>query len=166
MLMHQSYRQKRTEAREEKIILKNLKESPRLKLLLKLPAPLIAALIWTLSSQSSLPQPEGIFGFDKIEHFLAYAVLAAAAGLWISSGAWQRRGWGSLLLITGIAAAYGVIDEVHQAFVPGRNCSPWDWIADALGSAAGAALIRAFARGLLRFAHKTSKNRRSGDFLL
>ena len=127
-------------------ILKNLTEPPRLRLLLKLPAPLIAALLWALSSQSSLPQPEGIFGFDKIAHFLAYAVLATAAGLWISSGAWRQRGWGRFLLIAGIAAAYGLIDEVHQSFVPGRNCSLGVWLADALGSGAGAALIRAFAR--------------------
>jgi VanZ family protein len=131
-------------------ILKSLKESPRLKLLLKLPAPLIAAFLWVFSSQSSLPQPKGVFGFDKVEHFLAYAVLAAAAGLWISSGAWRQRGWGRFFLIAGIAAAYGIIDEVHQSFIPGRDCSLWDWLADALGSVAGAALIRAFSRS--RFA--------------
>jgi VanZ family protein len=127
-------------------ILKKLKESPRLRLLLKLPAPLVAAFIWVLSSQSSLPQPGNIFGLDKIEHFVAYAVLAAAAGLWISSGSWRRRSWPWFLLAAGIAAAYGIIDEVHQSFVPGRDCSVWDWIADALGAIAGAALIRTFAR--------------------
>jgi VanZ family protein len=144
--MSQSYRQKWIEAREEMTILKNSKKLPQLRLLLKLPALLIAALLWVLSSQSSLPQPERIFGFDKIEHFLAYTVLAAAAGLWISSGAWRRRGWGCFLLIAGIAAAYGLIDEIHQSFVPGRDCSLWDWLADVLGSFAGAALIRVFAR--------------------
>jgi VanZ family protein len=154
--MSQSYRQKRTEAREEMTILKNLKEPLQLRLLLKLPAPLIAALLWALSSQSSLPQAKDIFGIDKIEHFLAYAVLAAAAGLWISSGAWRRRGRGCLLLIAGIAAAYGLIDEIHQSFVPGRDCSLWDWLADVLGSVAGAALTRAFAKrlpGVCRASH-------------
>jgi VanZ family protein len=126
--------------------LKNLKESPRLRLFLKLPAPLTAGFIWILSSQSFLPQPEGVFGFDKIEHLLAYAVLAAATGLWISSGAWRRRGWGCFLLAAGIAAAYGLIDEIHQSFVPGRDCNTWDWLASALGSTTGAALIRVFAR--------------------
>jgi VanZ family protein len=118
---------------------------------------LIAALLWVLSSQSSLPQPKSILGFDKVEHFLAYAVLAATAGLWISSGAWRQRGWGCLFLIAGIAAAYGVIDEVHQSFVPGRYCSPWDWLADVLGSFAGAALIRAFANGLQPDAASTGR---------
>ncbi|MDR1863667.1 MAG: VanZ family protein [Treponema sp.] len=122
---------------------KNLKNPS--SLLLKLPAPLIAGLIWVLSSQSSLPQPEGVFGLDKAEHFLAYAVLAAAAGLWIAPASRRRRAWGRFFLIAGIAAAYGLIDEVHQAFVPGRDCGVWDWIADALGSVAGAALIRALA---------------------
>jgi VanZ family protein len=117
----------------------------KIRLLLKLPAPLAAGLIWVLSSQSSLPQMEGVFGLDKAEHFLAYAVLAAAAGLWISPASWRRRAWACFLLIAGIAAAYGLIDEIHQSFVPGRDCSVWDWLADALGAFAGAALIRVFA---------------------
>jgi VanZ family protein len=132
-------------------MLKNPKKTPRL--LLKLPAPLVAGLIWVLSSQSSLPRPEGVFGLDKAEHFLAYAVLSAAAGLWISPASWRRRAWTCFLLIAGIAAAYGFIDEVHQSFVPGRDCSVWDWLADALGSAAGAALIR----GLITQTRKPQK---------
>jgi VanZ family protein len=129
-------------------VLKNLKESPGLRLLLKLPAPLIAAFIWVLSSQSSLPHPKGVFGFDKIAHFIAYAVLTVAAGLWISSVTWRRRPRLWFLLVAAIAAAYGIIDEVHQFFVPGRNCNLWDWIADVVGSIAGAALIRAFCNRL------------------
>jgi VanZ family protein len=125
------------------------------KIILKLPALLIAAAIWVLSSQSSLPQPKGIFGFDKIEHFIAYAVLAAAVGLWFSwdsagvpARRWKSRGWAYFFLIAGIAAAYGAIDEIHQSFVPGRDCNIWDWAADAAGALAGAALMSAAARRL------------------
>lgn len=35
------------------------------------------------------------------------------------------------LLITGL---YGVSDEVHQYFVPGRSASPYDALADLLGA--------------------------------
>jgi VanZ family protein len=118
-------------------------------LLLRLPAPLIAALIWALSSQSSLPQIEGVFGIDKIEHFIAYGVLAAAAGLWVSSRRWEHRPWAYFLLIAGIAAAYGLTDEIHQSFVPGRDCNVWDWIADAAGALAGAAAARLVIARLL-----------------
>jgi VanZ family protein len=114
--------------------------------MLKLPAPLIAAAIWALSSQSSLPQIEGVFGFDKIEHFFAYTVLAAAAGLWVSVRRWERRPWACFFLIAGVTAAYGLIDEIHQSFVPGRDCNVWDWTADAVGALAGAADARLAAR--------------------
>lgn len=36
-----------------------------------------------------------------------------------------------------LAAAYGASDEFHQYFVPGRDCSGFDLLADIAGSAAG-----------------------------
>jgi VanZ family protein len=110
---------------------------------LKLPALLVAGAIWFLSSQSVLPKPKGILGFDKLQHLLAYAVLAGAAALWTSRETWKRRGFRVLLYTALAASAYGLIDEIHQYFVPGRNCNFWDWLADALGAfcGAGAALI-------------------------
>jgi VanZ family protein len=111
--------------------------------LLKLPALLIAGMLWFLSSQSILPKPKGIFGFDKLQHLLAYAVLAGVAALWTPREIWKRRGFTVLLCTALAASAYGVIDEIHQYFVPGRNCNVWDWLADTLGAfgGAGAALI-------------------------
>jgi VanZ family protein len=142
----QSYPEQGEKARENRWNMKGLKT-----IFLKLPAPLIAVAIWILSSQSSIPQPKGIFGIDKIEHFIAYAVLASAVGLWVSAPRWERRPWAYFFLIAGIAAAYGLIDEIHQSFVPGRDCNVWDWIADAAGALAGAALARlAVARLLIK----------------
>jgi VanZ family protein len=103
-------------------------------LLLRLPALLIAAIIWFLSSQSILPHPPGIIGWDKLLHFSAYGALGIAVGLWISPAFWKRRPALSLLLVTIIASAYGVTDELHQYFVPGRDCDIWDWVADTLGA--------------------------------
>ncbi|MDR2019268.1 MAG: VanZ family protein [Treponema sp.] len=114
------------------------------KLIWKLPAFAVAALIWIFSSQSVLPRPPGIPGFDKVMHFAAYAVLAAALSPWF-----PRRKQGRLeafLLTACIASVYGVIDEIHQYFVPGRDCSLLDWIADALGAAAGAGAALAAGR--------------------
>jgi len=36
-----------------------------------------------------------------------------------------------------VAVAYGASDEFHQYFVPGRDCSGFDLLADTAGSAAG-----------------------------
>lgn len=108
---------------------------------LKLPAIGIAAAIWFLSSQSILPKPKGIFGFDKVQHSIAYMALACMVGLWPSQKQWKTHGFLTLLVVIGIASAYGIIDEIHQSFVPGRDCNVWDWLADTIGAILGAALM-------------------------
>jgi VanZ family protein len=110
-------------------------------IMVRLPAPLVAGGIWFLSAQSILPQPKGILGFDKVQHLIAYLVLAGALGLWLPSGFWQRRRAWALGLTALLGSVYGVIDEVHQYFVPGRDCNVWDWIADTLGAILGAGAI-------------------------
>jgi VanZ family protein len=111
------------------------------KLLFRLPAPLIAAIIWFLSSQSILPHPPGIIGWDKLLHFSAYGALGIVVGLWISPAFWNRRPVLSLLFVTIIGSVYGVTDELHQYFVPGRDCDIWDWVADTLGAFTGALAV-------------------------
>jgi VanZ family protein len=109
--------------------------------LLKLPALVLAAGIWYLSSQPVLPQPEGLLGFDKFQHFLAYFVLGAAIALWFSREKW-RRGFGFPALTAALGSLYGVIDEIHQYFVPDRSCDPGDWFSDTLGAVAAAAAVK------------------------
>jgi VanZ family protein len=109
--------------------------------LLRLPAFLIAGIICFLSSQSTLPQPQGIVGLDKLLHLSAYGALGIATGLWVSAAFWKRRPALALLLITLIVSAYGVTDEFHQYFVPGRDCDVWDWVADTLGAFLGALTV-------------------------
>jgi len=111
----------------------------------RLPAVLIMAAIWVLSSQSTLPE---VKGSDKLKHFIAYSALAAAAGLWFSKEQWFRQPWRNFLIITAAASVYGAIDEFHQYFVPGRFCDVFDWAADTLGAATGAAAIMLCVRFL------------------
>ncbi|MDR2501296.1 MAG: VanZ family protein [Treponema sp.] len=106
-------------------------------LITKLPALLTGTAIWLLSSQSTLPQPKGILGFDKFQHLAAYMVFTWTAGLWFSPDQWRRRPLAVPLLTAGIGSLYGLIDEIHQSFVPGRDCNGWDWIADTLGALLG-----------------------------
>jgi VanZ family protein len=116
------------------------------KILIKFPAILIAGALWILSSQSILPKPKGIFGFDKFQHLLAYAVLSAAVCLWFSPEFRERRLVITLFFAALISSVYGVIDEVHQYFVPGRDCDVWDWVADTLGAFIGAGSFLWIAR--------------------
>jgi VanZ family protein len=111
------------------------------KILFRLPALLIAGLIWFLSSLSTLPLPKGILGWDKLQHLLAFWALGVAAGFWVYPAFWHRRPVFSLLLTALVVSGYGAIDEFHQYFVPGRDCNVWDWIADTLGAFLGALTV-------------------------
>jgi VanZ family protein len=89
---------------------------------------------------------KGIFSFDKFLHFIAFAALSFAIGLWFSRESWLRLPWRNFLICLALVSAYGAIDEFHQYFVPGRSSSVWDWVADTLGGAAGAAVVLRAAR--------------------
>jgi VanZ family protein len=123
-----------------------------LKILLKIPAILVAAGIWFLSSQSILPKPGGLLGFDKFQHLLAYFVLACTVGLWPPRQKWQRSGVAMLLLVAAVSSVYGIIDEIHQSFVPGRDCNVRDWLVDTLGAILGAWAMK-FAAHKKKFNH-------------
>ncbi|MDR0760827.1 MAG: VanZ family protein [Treponema sp.] len=111
------------------------------KVIIRFPALIIAGGIWFLSSQSTLPRPKGILGFDKLQHLVAYLALAAAMGGWISSAFWQSRRFLAFFVVVVLASVYGVMDEIHQYFTPGRDCNVWDWVADTLGAVFGAAAM-------------------------
>lgn len=53
-----------------------------------------------------------------------------------------------VLLVGAVALAslYGVTDELHQLFVPGRMCDPADWLTDTLGATLGACIVHALMK--------------------
>ena len=97
-----------------------------------------AALIFYLSSRSTLPVPLPNFtGVDKVAHALEYSGLGFLVAWAVSSYGVPRR---RVLLVAAIVCSlYGASDELHQLFVPGRACDAFDWAADTLGGACGAA---------------------------
>ena len=105
------------------------------------PAILWFALIFVLSSQPSLPSPGQIS--DKQAHAFTYGVLAVLCLMGLTGWRWRRVAGASLLGAFVIAVLYGVSDEFHQSFVPGRTPD----VADVLADAAGAALALTAAWG-------------------
>lgn len=103
-----------------------------------LAAPAVALALWLLSSRSTLPMPQGVPGMDKAAHFIAYAALAAALALWPKTATWRLHPLCTAFIVIAIASVYGGVDEVHQSFVPGRDASVYDWLADTLGAGTGA----------------------------
>ena len=104
------------------------------------------AAIWTavLFLLSELPPELAGVEFeinDKIAHLGLYSVLGAA----LAWGVWKsRRGTFTVPLLLGIG--YGALDEVHQAFVPGRDPSAGDFLADCAGVLLGFLFLRSILR--------------------
>ena len=102
----------------------------------------LCLLIFWQSSGPLPPQTPSLPGLDKLAHATVYALLAfvaarAFATLPISHHA-PMLPWAAALF----AALYGLSDEIHQSFVPGRSADVWDWVADVLGAIAGALCFR------------------------
>ncbi len=82
---------------------------------------------------------------DKVAHFIEYAILSALY-LFALDVALPGRHLAACILAAAMASAYGATDELHQAFVPGRDCSLMDWLADLAGAAGAAAVWLAVMR--------------------
>jgi VanZ family protein len=75
----------------------------------------------------------------KLGHFLEYLVLSVLLYRALRTGSrWEMR---AALLALAIAGVYGVVDEVHQSFVPGRTAAATDSLIDFSGAVAGQALV-------------------------
>lgn len=95
----------------------------------------VGAVLWaaTIALASATPDPPGadvvpeIPYLDKVVHLGLFAVLGALLRL-----AGLRPGVAWLL-----AATWGLLDELHQSTVPGRDADPFDLLADAAGAYLG-----------------------------
>jgi VanZ family protein len=100
-----------------------------------LPLMLISLIISYLSHEPHPPKVElDIALEDKLLHLIAYTVWSACF-LW--GYFWQggkKQSVQLFALILGATALFGAYDEIHQAFVPNRTTSLWDWVADCLGA--------------------------------
>lgn len=110
------------------------------------PAVVWALLLFALSSIPNLPSPFHVFSFDdKIEHVGAYAILGALA---VRAVAMRRHvpNWPDVGLAFIMCTMYGMLDEFHQFFVPGRSVDYLDFAADTVGSILGAVVYLAMCR--------------------
>ena len=87
-----------------------------------------------LSSQSNLPSPYEFPESDKVVHVLVYAPLG-----FLMVYALSRSTSSANLIFFGafLAFLYGLTDEIHQVFVPGRDASALDVMADGTGAMIG-----------------------------
>ena len=114
------------------------KTLPRARLLAVVTIALAGVSLFVLGAQ---PFAVGLFlpPWDKLAHIATFTVIGAAAGV-----ASNARGRLMLACCVAGALALGVMDELHQAYLPGRSASWADLAADAVGGLAGAATLRFF----------------------
>lgn len=89
--------------------------------------------IFVLSSFPGSVLPRFFFpGLDKIVHVVLYGVLAF---LWYRS--LRIKALYRLIIVCLIGFVYGLIDEIHQLYVPLRYFDAYDLLADCIGTILG-----------------------------
>lgn len=102
---------------------------------------------WLKALQGQVLGPD-VDAVNPAAHFCEYAVFGA-----LLANAWRRLGgrtgaaapWLAVVPAVVCASLYGVTDELHQYFVPGRACDPVDWLVDTSGATLGAVLFAVIA---------------------
>lgn len=100
-----------------------------------LPVILLEAGVLFLSSRPGLAVPAPFPHLDKAAHLFEYALLGGLIHRgWRVSGRPRGWTWGVSIALLALLAAG---DERMQAWVPGRDSSPADWVADLMGGIVG-----------------------------
>lgn len=94
--------------------------------------------------------PFRFFGIDKMGHAAEFGILGllAANALLSAPGLCnmvpgRESVWQGAVLMAGL---WGLIDEIHQFWIPGRNTDPTDLLADVVGAAVGAWILLRWIR--------------------
>lgn len=87
--------------------------------------------------QLSLP---AIPGIDKLGHMAIYGILAGTILFAFSDNQKSTKPRSVMVFTVLFCILYGITDEFHQSFIPGRFVSIYDVFADAAGAIAACAL--------------------------
>jgi VanZ family protein len=82
-------------------------------------------------------------GFDKLVHFIEYAVFALLYYRGLSYGGVRVR-WSIVLVVIASGIAVAALDEMYQSYIPRRDSSLYDLVMDSAGIVTGtlAAVLR------------------------
>ena len=100
-------------------------------------------VLWISSSvpESSDDTLAGIWLPPLIQNSLHIPAFGALAAAWVWAFDLGRSVANASLWAWALTTGYGVVDEIHQSFVPGRTCSLEDVLLDAFGAALAIVLI-------------------------
>lgn len=105
-----------------------------------LPIGLYVAITIQSSFALAVPNVDVPFG-DKLAHALVYGILGALVARALRRGVVRPPStMTAVVVVVVIASVLGALDELHQAFVPGRSPDVLDGLADVVGAGLGASL--------------------------
>ncbi|MBP5588040.1 MAG: VanZ family protein, partial [Treponema sp.] len=82
-----------------------------------IPAVIIVCISWYLSGKPRLTHLPTFRNADKVVHFFCFSMLS----FWVAF-ACNIRTYKRVWIPSVIVSVYGIIDEIHQSFTPGRSC--------------------------------------------
>jgi VanZ family protein len=103
----------------------HIEATPALRWLCGFTAAMMVVQVWLITPPGYAPKLEELM-WDKTVHFCYFGTMAFLA--WVAAG---KRG---PLWIWLAVSAIGAVDEILQAYTPGRDSDVHDWYADTLGS--------------------------------
>jgi VanZ family protein len=106
------------------------------------------AFVFYLSQQPAPLEPIAGGVNPVLGHIVVFAFLAVLLYVAVAPPAQAAPRWVPASIAFALAVLYGVSDEIHQAFVPGRVASEADVFADAIGAAIGVAAVLIVSRRL------------------
>ena len=135
--------------------------SPRPPWLRVLPLVAVMTTIFVLSHQpgDTLPLP-AVVNLDKLLHLMAYTTLGLCFLLALPPDWHIRRPRAVAVATVLFCLCYGLSDEFHQRFVPGRFSGVDDLVFDTLGGLLAVTIDRARQRWAGR---RSRANTRAGD---
>jgi VanZ family protein len=114
----------------------------------------LAVTIFVASGRSQVAAPD-VPNVDKFAHFFVYGLLGTLFARVPSVATWSPLGVYAGVVL---ASLYGIGDEFHQSFTPGRSVELLDWLMDTSGAAL-AVFIYARWHGYRRFLERPAAPR-------
>jgi VanZ family protein len=119
------------------------------------PLHLVVLLAWMglivyWSNQPNLPidQPSVADAAHNLQHRVAHVLAYGLMGLlawWTFAG--RPRAWLIAIVVTSV---FGMTDEFHQSFIPGRRAAVDDWLVDTFSAAVAIFLVAQLRKTPLR----------------
>ena len=103
-----------------------------------------AGMIFFLSSNTIPVKTPSFVFFDKMVHVLEYGILASL--IYIALKSTDSIRYKIIPLAFVLASLYGISDEVHQYFVPGRHADIFDIMANGIGAICFPMVIQKFGK--------------------